>query len=521
MPRLLSELAAPIGQVRQAALSLGAKPEPDGSLVLETPFRTGDPHIVSVELASSANGTTLHLSVEPPPRVPYYQWFIGPILRAADRRALQAAQSRIEAQVAGLPAPSPPRRFFLAPPSPFEPRQAVLLAVVCTLTTVATLGTSLFGQFVDFVAESFGASNRDLGFALAAARIGVVVSLAASALSDKRGRRILLLGSFAGMAAASALSAVAPNLLIFTSAQVLVRGFGNATLTLAIIAAIEESPEGARAYSLGLLALAGGAGYAIGTALLPVADLAPQAWRVAFATSAASGLMLPSLTKQLKETGRFTELAGRTRSLGRASEVLDATYGPRFRLLLAMTFLNAIAVAGSSQFTNRYLADERGFSGLGISLFRGATQAVPGLVGVALGGALAETRGRRPVASLGLLGATLAEIAFFLTGGPMMWVASAVYITVGAIAVPSLGAFGGELFPTEVRGTASGLLLVAGVVGSVIGLIAVGILSKPLGGLGPALALTGLTTLVSAMFLVPRLPEPAARRLDEVSPPEV
>lgn len=521
MHHLLSELAAPPDVVRQVALSLGGRPGPDGALLLEVPFRTGDPHVVALDLSPSGDGTRVLLTVEPPPRVPYYQWFIGPILRAADRRALRAARARLEAATAGLPEPAPPRRFFLAPPSPFEPGQAVLLAVVCTLTTVATLGTSIFGQFVDFVADTFGASNRDLGFALAAARIGVVVSLAASALSDRRGRRTLLLRSFAGMCAASALSAVAPGLGVFTAAQVLVRGFGNATLTLAIIAAIEESPEGARAYSLGLLALAGGAGYAIGTTLLPVADLAPQGWRVAFALSAASGFLLPSLARQLKETGRFALLAGRTRSLGRASEVLDATYGPRFRLLLLMTFMNAIAVASSSQFTNRYLADERGFSGLDISLFRAATQALPGLVGVAVGGALAETRGRRPVGSLGLLGATLAEIAFFLTRGPLMWVASAVYITVGAIAVPSLFAFGGELFPTEVRGTANGLLLVAGVAGAVIGLVAVGLLAKPLGGLGPALALTGLTTLVSAVLIVPRLPETAARRLDEVSPPEV
>jgi len=41
------------------------------------------------------------------------------------------------------------------------------------------------------------------------------------------------------------------------------------------------------------------------------------------------------------------------------------------------------------------------------------------------------------------------------------------------------------------------------------------------GGLGPAIALTGAASLIAAVFVVPRLPETADRRLDDVSPSEV
>jgi hypothetical protein len=38
------------------------------------------------------------------------------------------------------------------------------------------------------------------------------------------------------------------------------------------------------------------------------------------------------------------------------------------------------------------------------------------------------------------------------------------------------------------------------------------------GGLGPAIALCGIASLLAAVFVVPRLPETAERRLDDVSP---
>ena len=41
-----------------------------------------------------------------------------------------------------------------------------------------------------------------------------------------------------------------------------------------------------------------------------------------------------------------------------------------------------------------------------------------------------------------------------------------------------------------------------------------------MGGLGPAIAICGIPTLIAAVLLVPRLPETSARSLDDVSPTE-
>jgi hypothetical protein len=59
------------------------------------------------------------------------------------------------------------------------------------------------------------------------------------------------------------------------------------------------------------------------------------------------------------------------------------------------------------------------------------------------------------------------------------------------------------------------------VTGSAAGLLLATNLDDVVGGLGPAIALCGIASLLAAVFVLPWLPEPADRTLDEVSPSEV
>ena len=315
------------------------------------------------------------------------------------------AERALRAAVAGEPLPAA-QTAVPGPAGALLRPQAVLLATVCALTAAATYGSSLLSQNVDYVGRSFGASDRALGTALAISRAGVLIALVASALADRKGRRMLMLVSFGGVCLANGVAAVAPNLAVFTVGQMLMRGFANTALIVAGIAAIEEAPDGARAYSLALLGLAGGFGYAFGVVLLPLADLGQEAWRISFALSAASVLLLPSFARQLTETGRYAGLAARDAKRGRVGEVFDPSYGGRFGVLVVASFLFSIFSAPASQFTNRYLADSRGFSGLDITVLRAVTQGLPGVAGIVIGGRLAESRGRRPVAAFALFAGT-------------------------------------------------------------------------------------------------------------------
>jgi MFS family permease len=169
---------------------------------------------------------------------------------------------------------------------------------------------------------------------------------------------------------------------------------------------------------------------------------------------------------------------------------------------------------------NKYLSDVRDFSNSGIALFRTVTTALPGLIGLVMGGRLAEQRGRKPVAIVALLIATSTQMIFFLYGGTLLWITSAVSVLTSAAAGIALGTLDAELFPTELRGTSNALLLIVSVLGAVAGLVIAGTLSDPLGGIGRSIALCGIAGMVAAIFFVPRLPETHDQTLDEVSPTE-
>ncbi len=296
------------------------------------------------------------------------------------------------------------------------------------------------------------------------------------------------------------------------------RGLVGTTATVAFLAVVEEAPEGARAYAASMLALAGGFGFAFSVATLPLGDVAPWGWRIPFALGGATILVAPAVARRLGETTRYTALSVRTDVVrGRARDVFDRHRG-RFLLLAVIALLTSMFNGPSSSFTNKYLTDIRGFTNTDIAFFRAVTTGVPGLVGVLIGGRLAELRGRRPVAGIALAIATGTQMIFFLTGGVSLWVMSAVSIFMAGAGGIALGTLDAELFPTEVRSTSNAMLYVIGVIGSAAGLLAAGGLADHLGGIGHSVALTGIGSFLVALIVIPLLPESAARVLDDVSP---
>ncbi|MGH7130071.1 MAG: MFS transporter [Planctomycetaceae bacterium] len=201
--------------------------------------------------------------------------------------------------------------------------------------------------------------------------------------------------------------------------------------------------------------------------------------------------------------------------------MFERAYGHRFLLLAAAAFLTNFFSAPSAQLTNRFLTDEHGFSNTLIAAFRAVTAGLPGLLGIIIAGKLAETRGRRPVAIVGLVVATIFQMTFFLGDGAVLWFAATFAIVAASCAAIVLVAFDTELFPTEVRGTSNALLLVCAVSGSAGGLLLATNLEDILGGLGPAIAVCGVAPLLAAAFVMPWLPETADRNLDDISPSEV
>lgn len=473
-------------------------------------------------VATTASTTDVELTTTSTVRVPFFTWFLRLQAWLGARRALPHAASRLTAAIDGDDPPPALKPLPVVPPVAFSPEQAGRLAALAAVALVANFSGALLSQNGDAATSAFGQSDQALGVALAVARAGVLLSLVAIALADRWGRRRVILLGLVGACAANLLTALSPSFEVFTGAQLLNRALVNTVLIVAGIAAVEDAPEGARAFATGMYALALGAGFGLAVVLLPFADLGDYGWRISFALSAALVLLLPLIAPHLKETTRYTRVADRSERRGRVREILDRAYGARFLLLGLAAFLTNVFSAPSSQLTNRYLTHAHDFSNADVAVFRAVTAGVPGLIGVLLASRLAESRGRRPVTIVGLLVATAFQAAFFLADGALLlWITPVVAIIAAACAGLALGTLDAELFPTEVRGTSSGFLLVAGVAGSAVGLVLATQLKSVAGGLGPAIALCGIASLLAAVFVVPRLPETADRRLDEVSPSEV
>ncbi len=473
---------------------------------------------VRATVRAEGDGSRVELRGRVETRVPYFDWFFGPVLRLRRRRVLKHCAAVLGAEGDDV---RPLRTSYFLPPVAFDAEQITLLASACALGALASFGSALFGQNANSVADAFGSHDATLGTSLAITRAGVLVALVVAALADRFGRRTVVAIGFGGVCIANAATALAPDLAFFTGAQLLARAFVQVVVVVAGIAVVEEAPERARAYAATMFALASGAGFAVSVILLPIADLGPQAWRISFGVSGVTVLLLPALVRSFPETRRYRRVVGRAVSRGSLRTLRDRAYASRFLLLGGIAFLTGVFSAPSAQLTNRFLSDDRGFSNLEVSAFRAVTNGVPGLLGVVVGGRLVESRGRRPVAVWAMALATIFQAAFFLSDGIWLWVLSAVAILGAAPASIAVGTLDAELFPTEVRGTSNALLLVCGVAGAVTGLLLSGFLADPLGGLGRAIALCGAAAMAAALLLAPRLPESAFHELDDVSPSPV
>jgi MFS family permease len=532
--RVLVGLDAPPDRVREVATeALTLRDASEHLLVGDLAHSTGDATArltVDVRRAQSSDdagsddagrtSTEVELVGTSDLRVPFFGWLIGPLARLGLRRALRHTVETLQAALDGTPAPEH-RRHALLPPAPFTVEQATRLAALAAVGALASFSGALLTQNGDSVARSFHESDAALGFALALARSGVLFALVATAVADRVGRRRLILVGLVVVALANGIAAAAPSFEVFTASQIITRAALNATVVVASVAAIEEAPEAARAYALSLFALALGLGFALSVVLLPLSDLGDQSWRIAFVLSALTLFLIPGLARHLRETERFSQMASRARERWRIREVFDVRYGRRFLVLGFVAFLTNIFAAPSSQLTNRYLTGAHDFSNSQVAIFRGITAGAPGIIGVLLAGRLAESRGRRPVAIIGLFVATVAQAAFFLGTGALLWLAPMLAIMAAACAGLAVGTVNTELFPTEVRGTSNGFLLVCGVAGSALGLVLATQLRDTMGGLGPAIAICGAAPLIAAILLLRHLPETRARTLDEVSPSEL
>jgi MFS family permease len=416
------------------------------------------------------------------------------------------------------------RSLWWLTPDRLDAATSTALSRLCALSMAAGYLGTLLTQTNTFAKAQFASSDTALSAMLASVRLAAVLALAVVAIADRKGRRSVLLWSALAACVLAATGALVPDLMWLGISQTAARTASTAMAIVIGIYAIEEMPAGSRAFAVSVLAMTGALGAGLCVAVLPLADLGPGGWRLLYLFPLAFAPFIWRQASQLAETRRFqaTGPADAARSHTAApppqrSRTERSANRRRFVLLAASALLLALFTSPASQLLNEYLRAERGYSALTITLFTLITN-TPGVIGIIVGGRLADSRGRRVVGAVAIAGGVAFTVAMFLATGSWIWIWSVLGAVIGAAAVPALGVYGPELFPTASRGSANGGINLAAVTGAVVGLLSAGLLSDALGGLPPAMALLSLGPLVVVILIVVAYPETAHRELEDINP---
>lgn len=436
----------------------------------------------------------VHQTIEYQLRLPWFGWLYAPFVRRALKRR---------------PGPDHPagKQPWWAPGDRLDPRQVLVLGILAGASMCSTFTNTLFTQFAHKASEAFGVGNTGQGVGGAVVRAGIVICLPFAFRSDQLGRRRVMRWLIVAAPLVCALGALAPNFPLLVATQTVGRPLGLALDLLIAVVAAEEVPRNSRAYAVSVIAMAGGIGAGLCVWMLPLSGAAPWGWRIPFAATVLWLLVARSVYRHLPETVRFESAHAEAPRL--------AT--PRLSTIAFIGFCTNLFLAPASFFQNRYLDEVRGYSNLGVSLFTVLT-AMPGGIGLLVGGALADRFGRRFIGAASmLLGSFLIEMSFVTSGVPMWGTAIVGGVWLG-IAVPALMVYRTELFPTASRGRAGGIVTTASLFGGVVGLVITGQFLDRNHSYGAVLGALSLTQLLVAALVLRKLPESAHLELEDLNP---
>src|SRR5205823_9838069 len=112
--------------------------------------------------------------------------------------------------------PEPGRQPWWAPPDQFDARASSALGTLAAVAVVFGYLNALFTQTIAFAGDEFHAGNSAQGVAGAVVRVGGLLALVLVSVADRRGRRIVLLGTLVAGCTFAVTGAFAPSLAWLT-----------------------------------------------------------------------------------------------------------------------------------------------------------------------------------------------------------------------------------------------------------------------------------------------------------------
>ena len=367
-----------------------------------------------------------------------------------------------------------------------------------------------------YVAEDFGASDRQQTTALAVIRLDIILTLVLVRAADRYGRRRMLLTCATIGPVLTSICAGTNSLASFTAMQILSRAFVTAVAILVTVIVVEEMPARSRAWAGGCMVSAAALGSGLVQGAASIADRSSGAWRWPFLVPLLSLPVLLVAQRGIHETERFTRVDEELRI-----PTLNALRTHRRRLLAVGAIVGLIAFQANParQLRNDYLRTERGFTGNQLTLFGVLTNA-PGVLGVIAGSVLGDRRGRRVLISIGLLCVAAGDFGIYRSHGNAIWAWSVFGALFGSAALPALAILTAELMPTQVRSTANGFTGLAARLCGFVGLITVSFTADRFadGNEAHIVSWFSASLILAVAVLWRTTPETSQRELEELNP---
>jgi multidrug resistance protein len=370
--------------------------------------------------------------------------------------------------------------------------------VIWTTVALDLIGFGILFPVLARYARDAGASPAMAGLLVASFSIAqVIFSPITGRLSDRYGRKPIIILSLTGTAIGSLLTGLAGSLWLLFLGRI-IDGASGASVSVAQAAVTDVAPEAERARLLGLLGAAFGAGFALGPAIGGVAALVNH--RLPFFIAAViAALNAIAAVRRLPETHPHA-----ARRPSRAP-IRGRLTGDLKRLLL-VTFVSLVAFSGFEA-TFSLLTEAR------FDLSESATYGVFFLIGMGLvfvqGGAIHPVVARFGETATVRTGLACNAIGLALVAVDNGWATLApalVLLVIGqGLASPTLSALVAGRSGAESRGVTLGFQQSAGGLARSVGPAMAGVL---FGWAVPAPYVVGAALVVLALAMLPKSPEP-------------
>lgn len=328
-------------------------------------------------------------------------------------------------------------------------------AVCFVAYALSQMDLALFGYALKEIRRDFGVDTTEVTYAIAAANVlGGLLLVALGVVTDRVGRRSMLMLATVVSSVFIVLHAFAPSLLVLALLRGLSLGTGGLLYPATGAIVTEEAPARLRGLFAGMLQAGYPVGWFLGSVL--AAWLLPWlGWRALFVTGLLSIPFVWVIHRVLRESRRFQ--AGVAARAPRAS--LTLLFGPgmarRTIVLFGAQFLFVVAYGGTFQLFPLYFHDARGFDVANAAFLVGIGNlvAVGGYALAAWIGEFVLTR-RTTVVVWTLLGALCFVWLLWGTDTRLEALAAFSVMCVFFLGVAAVKfAYVAELFPTHLRAT--------------------------------------------------------------------